>query len=443
MCTWSPLSPSEATRYTSNFARIPYVRSDIDKQRRLISSESLVTEQELATRAYQIYLCHVTSVLPENGIILARVNVPLALLKVPSNNFVRVGQLFQQMMSITRPTVHFAVNGVMSHHSDYRSGVEDKDRIVIMERLANVAISGGYGEDLFCIGSHKLSNEATVILPYYYLFYKDLQAQLRQWPVSPVIYYRGGNETVNAAVDRVLREKRIIPLHPNRFLREANPDTPFFFLEGDDGKVLSSEVLLRFLRRPLCTHDITAMTQIEDLIVRNGITTKPRFLNVLKSCSPEGLKALVEEYIDSIRETISLNEEQKVFLEEYKMTLLSLFKMMRDSGSIEELTQKWNLDRELYQYYDHPIDLSREVPNQLTAEALKRRFGLDFKAYQRLGCETIADAAYCLPEGVDGGEFTARLQLQQISSSIQTHQEKQYLVVKGVNLTEVANRIYS
>ncbi len=424
------LPPLEATRITSNYARIPDVHSLIGQQSRVISLGNVVTEQELAARVDQIYLCHLTSFLPKNGCILARGMFPVY-------GSSKAGQLLQQMVSIVRPTVHFAVNGVFSSHSGHCTDLENK--IAIMEPLRNVAVSGGYAEDLFCIGSHKLSSRSIVILPSSYRHDGVVQAQLRQWTCSPIIRYREGNETVNTAVDRVLREKGITPLHPNPSLREENPNIPFLFLEGDDGRVLSSQVLLNFLRRPFCTHDITAMAQIENLIVKNGVTIQPSVLNAFIRYPLEKLEALVEGYVDSIRETTSLNEEQKVFLEEYKTTLLSLLKMMSASKTFEELTQKWNLDRELYQYYDHPIDLSREVPNQLTAEALKGRVGLDFKAYQRLGCETIVDAAYCLPQGVDGEVFIAWLQLHQISSSIQTHQEKQYLVVKGVNLTEVTD----
>ena len=142
------IGPQQTYEMTTKFSSIPIVeRNLLSPQVASIRDKPCWTEEEIRKKTGELYLCHITSYLPQGGCLRARVKY------TPDECPLPLREIFDRALSITTPTLHFTVNHVVQPHSQYQHSTKP---IIILEPATEVAISGGYLEDVFCLGSHQI-----------------------------------------------------------------------------------------------------------------------------------------------------------------------------------------------------------------------------------------------------------------------------------------------
>lgn len=349
------LPPATSAQLTRQFSRLPQVGQFISAQS---GNPSLrFAPWQVAAMIQRSYLVHITGFVPRHGKILAR-----SRFGIPSDGFSSCGQrpsfpsdlvpILEGAMSIVRPTVHFSLNGVAPEHREHRrEGVE----IVVMERAGDVSkeVSGGYLEDIFVLGSHTLAEGSIVIVPDSYKRDRELASQLATLPRTLRVVDRTQGEKIEMAVKRVLAMEGVEGLSPASVRDSSEPI--FVFTASDSKKALLSTDYMQALKRPMCTHDITPMAQIERMLMGSPVLSGPPFLSSLLPGYQE-TQRLIKEYISATSQAFpEMNEHQKDSLRAYESSLLLMLDMFNTSKSISELQRKWSADKARIQEYDKDL----------------------------------------------------------------------------------------
>lgn len=145
----------ETKLYTQKFESDDQVQSLISTQTSLVEKNNLRLEQSIKN----LYLCHATNFFPNKGMIYPRITSKF---NIPSSNLKMVTE---ETFAITRPTVHFSINSIVTEHKKYVE--ENNHRFIVIDKFENALdkICGGYLEDVFCIGPYRLSHKATILAP--------------------------------------------------------------------------------------------------------------------------------------------------------------------------------------------------------------------------------------------------------------------------------------
>lgn len=247
-----------------------------------------------------------TKFFPDEGIIHPRVNFEIddeIDLQESMKNIV------QTIVSVVRPTVHFSVNSIVAEHRDYVK--KEHQRFVVIDKYEKALphISGGYLEDIFCIGPYKLSNDAVILVPASLSQNREIKEKIRSLNGRvKVIEYQDEDDTL--AFERWMQEKKKKMVKPV----EKNCDIPNLLCFLGDKNYISSYTLMEKSEKTLCTHDITPTFQLESLLTTK-LTFFPEapFVRIDKN-----LYSDIKNYIKVSEDAFKLSKKQKVFLQIYE-----------------------------------------------------------------------------------------------------------------------------
>lgn len=212
------------------FQGLPPIRQLITEQLQGIDPRQIYSREQIAALVAKSRLVHITSHFPVNGRILARNRF-----KFPENRLdPRLGEIFRHSLSVIRSTVHFAPNGVVPEHKE-QLAIAPEQAIAIIQPTKQSRILGGYLEDIFCIGSVLLSEDSTIIVPTAFGDHPQTAKQLATLPKTISVIYRDKEETIRAAVKRVLDRSGVENLSP---ISVTDPTAPIFVFEDSKTKML-------------------------------------------------------------------------------------------------------------------------------------------------------------------------------------------------------------
>lgn len=422
----SILSVKDSIAITTGFSKLPDFTEVNSKQVKKVAG------RKVDNSVNNLFLCHATPFFPKNGTILPRMKFDMGVdhpLKT----------ILERVFPILRPTVHFTVNSVVSNHRDYIA--ETNRRFIVVDSFERAAesISGGYIEDVFCIGPYHLSNQAEVLIPESCRTDQTLQKEIAALKGRVKIVYYQGNE--GEALAKWMKEKNASILTPV----QKDPDAENFICTFGRDRYLSSVSLMEKAKKTFCSHAATPMAQIENLIGTSPVCDQAPFLQVLigDANSYESLSNRTKEYIQAIEKSFNLTENQKSFIRSYEKAVLLALKIFSKAENLDELHEEFNIYKELILQYDAKVDLNRRIDGQRPTQDLSKITGLPFVAYYRLNCKTVVDAGY--PTGLSKKQseelvrgLTKKTDLEFI---LEEHEDKFYIVLKRVNLPEVQSKL--
>jgi|GEM_PF-4590285 len=138
-----------------------------------------------------------------------------------------------------------------------------------------------------------------------------------------------------------------------------------------------------------------------------------------------------------------LNSNQKYFIKSFEKTVLLALQILHEAKSIEWLKSNIERDEELFTHYDSEVDFNRKIESQVTTKYLSELTKLPFIAYHRQGCYTIADAALQVENHFVAEKLQHNFEDRfKTSFIVETHDGILYVVLKGINLTDIANCIW-
>ena len=422
------ISPKDSCNFTENYSNLKPVQKWIDEQKLAVThlKEAKLSDEDL-------YVCHISNFFPRNGVLLPRSNYEKSE-HMPDE----LHSFSKKMLCVMRSTVHFALNSVADDHELFNT---DKQFLVIDKfKNSKDQFIAGYAEDIFCIGPYKLSSEAVIIIPEFLKESIGIKSQINELNKKIQIIYNDTN-VKNAAINWFQKNK--IPFL-NPISNDA--DMPNFYHKIGKDQFTSSLHLMKITNKRFCTHDISPMRQIEILLADNiKVHIQPKFrISFINSSYDEICKTFLS-YSKAllIKGLFPLNSNQKYFIKSFEKTVLLALQILHEAKSVEVLKNTVERDEELFTHYDSEVDFDRKIEIQVTTKRLSELTMMSFMAYYRQGCQTIADAV-CQVEN----QFVAK-KLQNIfeerfktSFIVETHDGIPYVVLKGVNLTDIANCIW-
>lgn len=302
------LSCNELEKHILNY-------KDLEAIKNLTSNQAKILKNSSNHDSIQdLFVVHATSFFPEYGIINSRMRFQIKL----DEKLKETEEIIKKLFSILRPTVHFSLNSIVSKHKDYIG--TNNQRFIVIDELKKAAdsISGGYVEDLFCIGPYKLSNKATILIPESEKNEISTKEKIQKISKKINISYYKGDES--AALKEWLKEKNASYLNP------VQKDENIPNLLGKLGKdqYISSESLMKKLGKTYCSHDITPTAQIENYIADSKIAHLKDFIisRIILNPGVEKTKKIISEYIESTKKLFKLNKNQEIFINSYEKTVL-------------------------------------------------------------------------------------------------------------------------
>lgn len=422
------LNPAESLNYNKNYASIDCIKELTNSQLEKVKKENL---EELIS-IENLYVCHPTSYFPDRGIIYPRTTFT-GNNATTSEDLKKIQDFARQIFCICRSTVHFGINLLFSEHIDYK--ITDHQRFIIIDKLENAqnALSGGYIEDLFCIGPYTLSDQATILIPSSSRDRVRDKIQKLSEKINCFYYEGEDKEAFNAWMNK----KKINVLQPV----EEDPNIPNFI--GILGKhhYLSSQLLMQTIKKTLCTHDITPMVQIE-YYIKDSFCNKPPYLNRLFSDKYEGVCQTLRSYIECIDQIYTLNQKQKDFIESYRKALFIAYNIFNSSKNMIQLEKIFNYYREAVVEYDKTFDLNYPV-NCPAALQLSEVIQKPFHSFRRERCEKVIDAAWQSDLSLEETlVLVKKLESKcNLEFSFQEHQGHYYIVLKNLHLKNRIDKI--
>lgn len=422
------ISSKDSCHFTENYRTLEPVQKWIDEQKLAVTH---LKEANLSPN--DLYVCHISNFFPRNGILLPRSNYEKSE-HMPDE----LHSFSKKMFCVMRSTVHFALNSVATGHELFKT---DKQFLVIDKfKSSKDQFIAGYAEDIFCLGSYKLSPEAVIIIPDFLKESNGIKSQINELNKKIQIIYYDTN-VINAAKNWFQKNK--IPF----FNPVSNdPDMTNYYHKIGKDQFTSSLHLMNITNKRFCTHDISPMRQIEILLADSiKVHLQPKFRISFLNSSYDEICNTFLSYSKSllIKGLFPLNSNQKYFIKSFEKTILLALQMLNEAKSVEVLKNSVERDEELFTHYDSEVDFNRKIEIQVTTNRLSELTMMSFMAYYRQGCQTIADAAVQVEN-----HFVAE-KLQNIfedrfktSFTVEIHDETPYVILRGVNLAEVASCIW-
>lgn len=418
--------PTKCTYVLGAFEQNENYKKIIHDQYNVIKKQGLskINEKDLD----RLYLCHVTSFFPQEGVIIPRKSYQLSLFE----KYKILEEVVIKAFSTLRPTIHFSINSIAESHKEH--GGFDKNSFVILDKIQHAKrhIVGGYIEDLFVIGAYQLSSEATILVPKHYKENPLIQSKIRTLPEGVKIsYYDKG---IQEAVREWLKVNKAPYLETKGIADD--PDVAVFV--GRLGqKYVESAELMKFLGKKFCGHDITPMSRTE-ILLQSSVLMKPPYLEVLATLSLEETVRLLGQLKQVMLNVFNLNADQKSFLNAYEQTLIKIVTLFSKSPTLKELEKNWEMESELIMNYDAKVNLSKPISYHTLSLNLSRATGLNFKPYFRTNCQTIVDAACSVSSGNVGNYVD---QLNKTFGNYFSHQsygKNHYILVRQINERSVS-----
>lgn len=421
------INAAQSKNYTKNFNEIGTIK-DLTLTQNLLAKQKRLS---IDNSVKDLYICHATNFFPEDSIIHPRLGY-----KINCNP--KLKNIFEKLFSVIRPTVHFSLNSIVSEHSEYK--IKGNQRFIVIDKLesATNSISGGYIEDIFCIGPYKLSNDATILVPEACKNKKGIQEKIENINRNiKVIYYQGIDKDNFVKWIKNHNASYINPI-------QQDPDIPNLLCQYGDNRYMNSHSLMKDLKKTYCTHDITPTAQIETYISKTFISEKAPFLQLFEKSNFECIIKNIHDFINSINEVYPLNESQKIFIKGYEKAVFLGLEMVYKAKNLEEIQKNLSLDNDLIFQYDMETDLNNKINFQSATKNLSHIIGLTFTPYFRKNSTTIVDAACRLSLSI--GE--AKILVNHLNNKtgldfiIEEHKDCLYMVLKGVNLENISKSIW-
>ena len=422
------ISPKDSCNFTENYSNLKPVQKWMDEQKLAVTH---LKEANLSVD--DLYVCHISNFFPRNGILLPRSNYEKSE-HMPDE----LHSFSKKMFCVMRPTVHFALNSVATGHELFKT---DKQFLVIDKfKSSKDQFIAGYAEDIFCLGSYKLSPEAVIIIPDFLKESNGIKSQINELNKKIQIIYYDTN-VINAATNWFKKNK--IP-----FLTPVSndPDMANYYHKIGKDQFTSSLHLMKITNKRFCTHDISPMRQIEILIADSiKIHIQPKFKISFINSSYDEIRQTFLSYSKAllIKGLFPLNSNQRNFIKSFEKTILLALQILHEAKSIEFLKSNIERDEELFTHYDSEVDFNRKIEIQVTTKRLSELTKLPFIAYYRQGCNTIADAAVQVENHFVAEKLQNTFEDRfQTSFTVEIQDKTPYVVLKGVNLTDIANCIW-
>ncbi len=424
----SILTPKESCNFTENYSELAPVQKWMNVQKLAVTH---LKEADLSLD--DLYVCHISNFFPRNGIVLPRSNYEKSE-KMPDE----IHSFSKKMFCVMRSTVHFALNSVAEDHKDFKT---DKHFLVI-DKFKNCKdqLIAGYAEDIFCIGPYKLSDDAVIILPEFLKESTGVKSQINKLTKKIQIIYHDTN--VKIAAKNWFQKNEIPFFMPV----SGDADMPNYYHKIGKDQFTSSLHLMKMSNIRFCTHDISPMKQIEILITDSiKIHFLPKFKISFLNSSYEEICNTLRKYSKAllVNGLFPLNSNQKYFIKSFEKTVLLALQILHEAKSIELLKSNIERDEELFTHYDSEVDFNRKIEIQVTTKRLSELTKMPFMAYYRQGCNTIVDAALQVENHFVAEKLQETFENRfKTSFTVETHDEIPYVVLKGVNLTGIANCIW-
>lgn len=419
------LSHLDSSTYVQTFKDIKYVQNFTKEQTDSLKRDKRRLESSVA----HLYLCHATQFFPSDGMIQPRMKFNVAECSLKA--------IVEKVFSIVRSTVHFTINSIVSDHSHYSPN--NKQRFIVIDKFRNAQdnIVGGYLEDVFCIGSYQLSNQAEILVPKSVENDPQIQEKIRGLKGRvKIVYYNCSEKT---ALENWLRDRNAEPIKPT----VTDADTPNLVCPLGKNRYISSQIMMETVKKTFCTHDITPMAQLETFICTTKIYESSPFLGITEKYNYKLLSENVQKYIQAIQKVYKLNESQNRFIRSYEKAILLALKILSEAKTIEETQEEFKIYEELIVSFDASVDLKRKIESHRATQALTKLTGLPFEAYYRTNCNTVVDAA--CPTGLtqmQSEELITKLKTKvDIEFTLELHGDTFYIAAKGLNLPEVLKKL--
>lgn len=422
------ISAKDSCNFTENYSKIEAVQNWVNEQKLAVAH---LKEANLSLD--DLYVCHISNFFPRNGLLLPRSNYEKS--KHMPDELHSFGK---KMFCVMRSTVHFALNSVALDHKDFTANKQ----FLVIDKFKNSKdqFIAGYAEDIFCIGPYKLSKDAVIIIPEFLKESIGIKSQINELNKKIQIKYCDTN--VKNAAKNWFKENEIPFFKPV----SSDADMPNYYHKIGEDQFTSSLHLMKIHNIRFCTHDISPMKQIEILVTDSiKVHLLPKFKISFINSSYEEICNTLSNYSKAllVNGLFPLNSNQKYFIKSFEKTVLLALQILHEAKSIEWLKSNVERDEELFTHYDSEVDFNRKIESQVTTKYLSELTKLPFIAYHRQGCYTIADAAlqvenHFVAEKLDK-IFENRFKTSFI---VETHNGIPYVVLKGINLTDIANCIW-
>ncbi|STX37314.1 hypothetical protein [Legionella feeleii] len=428
------ITPEKSEETVKDFQHLEIIQECFVSQKSNLIKQGIKEGME----SEKLYICHVTSYFPENGIIYPRATFNLPEMHNLSTEMAAVAT---RALSIPRPTVHFAINSIAESHTSH-SGFSETPFIII-EKLQEGAsqIRGGYIEDLFCIGKFRLSSNAILLLHTSYQSNTAIQDKIKSIPKGIKVIYYAGSPSIALRNFLESQHSAYLTLAPVK-----NREEPMFF-GTIQNKMVSSLNIIKQINGVLCTHDVTPMAQIEGCF--EGLIPQYPYLYPLRSLSIDESVSLIKRYVSAMRNSFNVDSDTYRFIASYENALIHLIYLFKDpaSASSDNLTgSQWDYYKDLICSYDYKPDLDRAIDQTTSTTKLSDMTGLFFKPYYRSGSTTIVDAVYIRDGNEEKENVTKKLSsypqlLFKNEICKQKLEDKECIVLAGVNIKETQDEI--
>ena len=298
----------------------------------------------------------------------------------------------EELFALARPTVHFSVNAVAHPNQNHKKF--NNDNFVVIDSLQSSLhqIAGGYIEDLFSIGTFKLSKDAVVLAPKFMENTVELNSKIKTLPAGiKVIYYEG---ELTSAVENYLKSVGSKYLHI-----KYDEEVPQFF--GTFGsQCVSSKTLLDKMGKLLISHDITPLSGLENIFLTNPTYNIAPYIEALDQFDFADVQSVITAFAKCISQCFKLKKAQATFLERHKVVLTSALSLFATSNNLDELSSSVSVESEVLKSYDYETDLDRPVifengPHRTSLSSLIESVTeLSFAAFYRRNCTTVVDLVF-------------------------------------------------
>ncbi len=352
-------SPYHSGMLTTKYQQAIISLGEFPKQLNKIKTNKALTEK---TNFNDIYICHQTKYFPTYGVIKPRCYTFID--GIPGGT-AQHAEIMRNVFAVSRSTVHFSVNSVLLSHD---SNSFDNQDIVVIDHLMSVKdqIVGGYIEDLFCIGTFKLSSRSVILMPARLRTETYIMHGLASLPNTiKVISYEEGQkqQAVKDYLHSVKSDVCNIEYHPQdeRYIGTMK------------NQYVSSITLLKAINGICCAHAATPMAQLEIMVYKQsasyGQVSKPPYLLVLSLLDLASIKNIVNQYIVVTTNCFKLNTKTTKKLHLYKSAVLEVFESLlisiQDPAPLKELAED-------LKYYDAEPDFTTPIQNQLSIDLLRK-----------------------------------------------------------------------
>lgn len=419
------LSAVDSSYYVLNFASIPEAKDLTNSQILKATQKGLEELKSIGN----LYICHATSFFPENGILY-----PRGTLSGPLHPQLKeIQEMVRQLFCICRPTIHFSLNSLVSEHQGYEE--DNQHRFIVIDKLENAQdLSGGYIEDLFCIGPYTLSNQATILVPS--SCKNEYKEKIQKLNRKINFYFYKGNE--KNGFNTWMKERQISILHP---IEEDCESTNLLGIVGKQ-HYLSSQFLLQTINKTFCTHDITPMAQVEKFIRNQVVTIVPPFLNILIQNNYNDLCQKITDYVITFDQVYKINEKQKCFIHSYKKAVFLAFNIFNSSKNINQLKKIFNYYKEAVVQHEKTFNLSGPVDCS-SADELSKIVQLPFNPFRRENCQTVVDAVWQSElSSEETRELAIGLKLKySLDFLVEENEGHHFIVLKDLHLKGIVSSI--